>query len=152
MFFHIALGNHNGNILYAQSKVRTIALRLCEKYSTINGQQSITSVSHLLPETPKPKLCGTATNPHCMKLRPEGCFFIFKFFLKKREVFGVFATGWLGFLSVHLIHHIPNTYMLGKLVILNWQYAWMVFCPACTLHVTLWQLGQAPIWLWPWIG
>lgn len=35
----------------------------------------------------------------------RGLVFILNFSLKKRQVvFGVFATGWLGFLSVHLIH------------------------------------------------
>lgn len=134
--FHIPLGNHNGNILYAQSKVRTIALRLCESIQLLmgNNQSPVSATSYLKHQS-----------LNCVEQQP-----IFTVWMSWDQR----ATGWLGFLSVHLIHHIPNTYMLGKLVILNWQYAWMwvVFCPACTLHVTIWQLGQAPIWLWPWIG
>lgn len=49
IFFHIPMGNLNGNILYAQSKVRTIALRLCESIQLLmgNNQSPVSATSYL---------------------------------------------------------------------------------------------------------
>lgn len=49
IFFHIPMGNLNGNILYAQSKVRTIALQLCESIQLLmgNNQSPVSATSYL---------------------------------------------------------------------------------------------------------